>query len=132
MQAISRSEVRVAHRYVALGDSFTCGPAGSGEVGFADHLADLLRQVNPDLDYRNLAEAGAVTSEIVTHQLGSAVAVKPDVVTLVCGGNDALLSVRPDVHAHVVGFERALAVVRTALPDAALVTATVPDPTRFL
>ncbi len=132
MQATSRSEATAAHRYVALGDSFTGGAAGSDEAGFADHLADLLRPANPSLDYRNLAEAGAMTSEIVARQLGPAVAAKPDVVTIVCGGNDALLSARPDVGAHLVAFESALEIVRSQLPGAALVTATVPDPARFL
>jgi len=132
VQATSPSEIRLAHRYVALGDSFTAGAAGSDDAGFADHLADLLRAVNPSLDYRNLAKAGSLTSDIVARQLGPAVAAKPDVVTIVCGGNDALLSVRPDVHAHLAAFERALEIVGEQVPDAALVTATVPDPARFL
>jgi lysophospholipase L1-like esterase len=118
--------------YVALGDSFTAGAPGSTEPGFADRLAELLRERSPDLEYVNLAEAGARTAEVVAEQLPRALALEPDVVTLVCGGNDALLAVRPDVRAHAAVFEHGLEVLRARLPDAALATATTPDPSRFL
>ena len=114
-------------RYVALGDSFSCG-----ETGFADQLAGLLRLANPELEYRNLAVVGARTPDVVSGQLRTAIALHPDAVTIVCGGNDALLSVRPNVGAHTVAFERALATLRVALPEATIATATVPDPSRFL
>jgi lysophospholipase L1-like esterase len=118
-------------RYVALGDSFSAGAAGSDEPGFADRLAALLRAARPGLEYRNLAVPGARTPEIAGEQLGAALALRPDAVTIVCGGNDALLSVRPDVEAHAFALERALATLRLALPDALIATATVPDLSRF-
>ena len=49
-----------------------------------------------------------------------------------CGGNDALLSIRPDVSAHVEALEAAVAMIRSALPDAAFAMATTPDPSKFL
>jgi lysophospholipase L1-like esterase len=110
-------------RYVALGDSFSASP-----IGFADRLAELLAPH----DYRNLALRGARTADVVGRQLRIALRMRPDVVTIVCGGNDALLSVRPDVGAQAVAFERALATLRVALPGATIATATVPDPSRFL
>jgi lysophospholipase L1-like esterase len=119
-------------RYVALGDSFSAGAAGGGEPGFADRLAAILRMADPRLEYRNLAVAGARTADVAHGQLLAALALRPDAVTVVCGGNDALLSVRPDVDAHGVALERTLAALRTALPHAAVATATVPDPSRFL
>jgi len=126
MRATSRSDG--PRRYVALGDSFSAGSATGVAPGFADRLAGLLRA----RDYRNLAVPGACTRDVVEHQLLPALALGPDAVTIVCGGNDALLSVRPDVRAHSAGFERALATLRLALPGATIVTATTPDPARFL
>jgi lysophospholipase L1-like esterase len=110
-------------RYVALGDSFSARP-----TGFADRLAELLRP----RDYRNLALRGARTRDVVGGQLRIALRLRPDVVTIVCGGNDALLSVRPDTAAQAVAFERALATLRVGLPEATIATATIPDPSRFL
>jgi lysophospholipase L1-like esterase len=116
---------------VALGDSFTAGAAGIEERSFAECLATLLRRVNPGLDFQNLAQQGAFTAQIVSEQVDRAIALEPDVVTLICGGNDALLSIRPDVSAHVVALEEAVAKVRAGLPDAAFAMATTPDPSRF-
>lgn len=132
MRATSRSDRRAPRCYAALGDSFTAGAAGAGEPSFADCLADLIREASPRLEYRNLAVAGARTVEVAAEQLPEALALEPDVVTLVSGGNDALLAVRPDVHAHMTAFEHALARLRTQLPRAAIATATTPDPGRFL
>jgi lysophospholipase L1-like esterase len=128
MRATSRSDR--PHRYVALGDSFTAGALNS--TGFADRLAGLLRAANPALEYRNLAVTGARTPEVVADQLEPALDFEPDVVTLVCGGNDALLAIRPDVGAHTEALERALGTLRARLPDAEIATATTPDPARFL
>jgi lysophospholipase L1-like esterase len=116
-------------RYVALGDSFTAGAAGSGVPSFADRLAELLREPDPALRYSNLGRAGALTAEVAERQLPAALELNPDVVTLVSGGNDALLSVRPDVHAHMTAFE---AMLETLTPRTFVVTATTPDPSRFL
>jgi lysophospholipase L1-like esterase len=116
-------------RYVALGDSFTAGAAGSRARPFADHLAELLREPMPSLHYANLGSPGARTAEVAERQLPAALELAPDVVTLVCGGNDALLSVRPDVHAHMTAFEEML---EALAPRTLVVTATTPDPGRFL
>jgi lysophospholipase L1-like esterase len=117
------------HRYVALGDSFTAGAAGSGEPPFADRLAEILREPVPSLRYSNLGAPGALTTEVAERQLPAALELAPDLVTVVCGGNDALLSVRPDVNAHMTAFEDML---ETLAPQALVVTATTPDPGRFL
>jgi lysophospholipase L1-like esterase len=119
-------------RYVALGDSFTAGAAGSGQPSFADRLAELLREANPALEYVNLAVAGARTVEVADSQMSTCLELAPDVVTIVSGGNDALLAVRPDVHAHMAAFEDSLEILRKELPDAVIATATTPDPGRFL
>jgi lysophospholipase L1-like esterase len=123
---------RSVRSYVALGDSFTAGAAGTTEPSFADHLAEILREAEPQLDYTNLAVPGAFTASVAAEQLPTCLELAPDLVTLVCGGNDALLSARPDVHAHMTAFEKTLHTLSTTLPDAVVATATTPDPGRFL
>src|SRR2546429_8658297 len=90
----------------ARGRSFAAG--GFDSAGFADRLARLLRAANPALEYRNLAVAGARTPEVVAGQLEPALDLEPDVVTLVCGGNDAPLAIPPDGPAPTEAPERAL------------------------
>ena len=53
-------------------------------------------------------------------------------VTLVCGANDVLESVRPDPDAYAARLSRMFARLRREAPDAAVVTATYPDISRFL
>jgi lysophospholipase L1-like esterase len=91
--------------YVAMGDSFTAGTDPS-EPRWADELAESLGG-----RYVNLAEVGATSEQVENEQLEQALALSPDVVTLVCGANDVLFSTRPDVM---------------------IMTATYPDISRFL
>jgi len=112
--------------YVALGDSFTAGVPGA-EQRWPDELAALLAVD----DYANLGVAGATSAE-VAEQLDLCVARHPDVVTLICGANDVLLSVRPDVAAYAEAFDGMLARLRGELPSAAVLTATTPDPSTFM
>ena len=81
---------------VALGDSFTEGledlaPEG-GYRGWADRLAETLVAGAPggDLRYANLAVRGKLLPEIVAEQVPAALALQPDLVSLVGGGNDVL------------------------------------------
>jgi len=83
-------------RYVALGDSFSEGledlaPDG-GYRGWADRLAEALvaGAAGGDLHYANLAVRGKLLPEIVAEQLPAALALQPDLVSLVGGGNDVL------------------------------------------
>jgi lysophospholipase L1-like esterase len=86
-------------RYVALGDSTTEGvddpypghPAGQ-EVyrGWADRLAERLARDNPDLAYANLAIRGRLIRQIHDQQLEPALAMEPDLVSVVGGVNDLL------------------------------------------
>jgi lysophospholipase L1-like esterase len=126
MRATSRSEP--PRRYVALGDSFSAGATGSDAPGFADRLAELMGVAS----FRNLAVAGARTPDVVSEQLLPAITLAPDAISVVCGGNDALLAVRPDVEAHAGGLDRIFTTLRLALPGIRIVTATTPDPSRFL
>ncbi|MDN3027726.1 SGNH/GDSL hydrolase family protein [Streptomyces sp. S.PB5] len=79
---------------VALGDSFTEGmsdllPDGSYR-GWADLLAGRMAAVTPGFRYANLAVRGKLIQQIVEEQVDVAVAMRPDVITLVGGLNDAL------------------------------------------
>jgi lysophospholipase L1-like esterase len=117
--------------YAALGDSFTAGTGCAPGERWADRLAAALRERNPGLAYANLAREGATSADVL-EQVGPALELEPDLVTAVCGANDVLESVRPDVEACAdrIGaiFDRLCA----AAPEALLVTATVPERWRFL
>lgn len=118
MQATSPSELR---RYVAIGDSFTAGAPGI-EGRWPDELAGALRPA----EYHNLGVAGATTAQVAADQLERCVELEPDLVTVVCGVNDVLLSVRPDIDSHAAALERIFRVLRERLPEATVVTVTVP------
>jgi lysophospholipase L1-like esterase len=82
------------HRFVALGDSFTEGigdpePRSDGGLrGWADRVAEELSTDQPEFAYANLAVRGLMMQQILDQQLGPALALKPDLVTLSAGGND--------------------------------------------
>jgi phosphatidylinositol alpha 1,6-mannosyltransferase len=114
--------------YVALGDSFTAGLV-SGEPRWADEVA---RALGPRTRYENLAWVGATSADVEREQLTRALELDPDVVTLVCGANDVLESVRPDAGAYAARLGRMFARLRSEAPRAEVVTATYPDISRFL
>lgn len=79
---------------MALGDSFTeglddLGPDGVYR-GWADRVAAALAAQQPDLRYANLAVRGRLMSQIVAEQVPRALAMRPDLVSLVGGVNDLL------------------------------------------
>jgi lysophospholipase L1-like esterase len=114
--------------YVALGDSFTAGLV-PGEPRWADEVA---RALGPETRYENLAWVGATSADVEHEQLDRALGLGPDVVTLVCGANDVLESVRPDAEAYARRLSRMFARLRREAPSAEVVTATYPDISRFL
>ena len=80
-------------RYVAIGDSSTEGlddPDGRGGYhGWANRLATRVASAQSSpLLYANLAIRGRSTRRIRDEQLGPAVAMRPDLVTLFTGTND--------------------------------------------
>jgi len=108
--------------FVAMGDSFTA-PSPDGEPCWAEELARAM----PDCRYVNVARAGARATDVAAAQLPAAVELEPDLVSLICGANDVLLTTRPDIDAFSGGFESMLAILRAELPRATLVTATYPE-----
>jgi lysophospholipase L1-like esterase len=125
------SVARAVSCFVALGDSFTAGKGCTPGESWADRVAASLREREPKLTYRNLAEDGA-TSEAVLAQVGAALQLEPDLVTVICGANDVLRSVRPDVERYGRTLERILDRLREGLPQVAILTATSPESWRFM
>ena len=116
-------------RYVALGDSQTEGlndPDGRGGFrGWADRFALLLTADSPHLQYANLAVRGRLMGAIRAEQLDPALAMRPDLVTVMGGLNDLM---RPSVDlAAVAGhLDAMVGAVRAA--GATVLTNTFPDP----
>nr|WP_311836337.1 SGNH/GDSL hydrolase family protein [Cellulomonas fimi] len=119
-------------RYVAIGDSFTEGlwdsPDGvdAPQRGWADVLAAHLSRRRVDagvesLGYANLAIRGRLLRPILVEQVPAALALEPDLVSLVGGGNDIL---RPaaDVDRLARDLEKAVVRLRAAGADVLLAT----------
>ncbi|RSS78928.1 SGNH/GDSL hydrolase family protein [Streptomyces sp. WAC06614] len=81
-------------RYVALGDSQTEGVGDGDDTaglrGWADRLAEHLARREPGLTYANLAVRGRRAPEVHAEQLAPALALRPDLATVVAGVNDLL------------------------------------------
>jgi lysophospholipase L1-like esterase len=122
---------RAIRSYAALGDSFTAGTGCAPGESWADRLAARLAGGRSEFAYRNLAVEGA-TSANVLDQLGAALQLEPDLVTVVCGANDVLLSVLPDPHAYSRRLAGVVRRLREALPTVLIVTATAPERWDFL
>ncbi len=114
--------------YVALGDSFTAG-LEEGKPRWADEVAKAL---GPDTRYENLAWVGATSKDVEQQQVDQALALEPDLVTIVCGANDVLLSTRPDASEYARRLSRMFERLRREAPSAEILTATYPDISQFL
>ncbi|GHC69380.1 SGNH/GDSL hydrolase family protein [Streptomyces cinnamoneus] len=120
-------------RYVALGDSQTEGlgdPDDAGRPrGWADRLAaGHLAPHNPGLLYANLAVRGRLAGQVRDEQLAAALALRPDLATVVAGVNDVL---RPRFDAdEVAGHLEAMFAALTA-QGARVATLTFPDAARI-
>jgi lysophospholipase L1-like esterase len=122
---------RIVSSYVALGDSFTAGRESIEAERWADRLASGLRAFNPQLAYRNLAVDGATSADVVA-QLPEAIALRPDLITVICGANDVLLTSRPDIEGYEERFAQILERLTDELPSAAILTATAPESWHFM
>jgi len=119
-------------RFVALGDSQTEGlqdwDPNVGFRGWADRLASSLAVANPSLHYANLAVRGLVAGQVRRSQLDAAVALRPDLATVMAGVND-LLRRRFDPAA--VGAELSAMFEALVGVGARVLTVTFPDPARL-
>ncbi|MGJ6967920.1 SGNH/GDSL hydrolase family protein [Streptosporangium sp. G11] len=115
-------------RYVALGDSQTEGLGDGDELnghrGWADRLAEHLAGANPGLLYANLAVRGRLAGQIRAEQLAAALALRPDLATVMAGMNDII---RPGFDAALVAgvLEEMFAALTES--GAHVVTITFPD-----
>jgi lysophospholipase L1-like esterase len=125
---------RVYRRYVAIGDSTTEGmedPDGAGGYRgwadrFAEHVAHAQRPpAGAVLEYANLAIRGRTTARIRAEQLEPALALEPDLATVVAGMNDILRGSfeLKAVAADIFAMQQALVAA-----GATVLTFTLPDP----
>ena len=132
------SRTRAFTRYVAIGDSFTEGMAdadparANAYVGWADRLAVHLAGVaRPDggnehaFGYANLAIRGRLLADIAGQQVDNALALLPDLVSIVGGGND-ILRPRADIDALAARLEDAVSRLRAGGADVLLATPSDP------
>jgi lysophospholipase L1-like esterase len=115
--------------YVALGDSLTAGRGDEGTdgrpVGWAQRLADILSvRTTVRCALTNLAADGATVRDVLTKQLPTVAARKPDLVSVTVGIND--IRVRGF---DGLSFKADLGQLFEALAatDATLLTCTLPD-----
>jgi len=102
--------------FAALGDSFTEGMNDIGPdgvfLGWADRTAQALAARVPDFRYANLAIRGKLAQEVHDEQIGPAIAMSADLVSLAAGGNDILRGA--DVDNLAVIFDSCVAQLRAA------------------
>jgi lysophospholipase L1-like esterase len=100
-------------RFIALGDSFTEGVGDdapdrpNGVRGWADRVAEQLVADGTRLEYANLAIRGRLLRAVLAEQLGPAVDMRPDLVTLYAGGND-LMRPKVDIDAIADAYDHAV------------------------
>ncbi len=127
-------DAELPSRYVAIGDSTTEGlgdpaPGGRRHVGFADRLAGRIARERGELLYANLGIRGRKIGQIRAEQLEPALAMNPDLVTVVGGIND-ILRPRVDLAAIAADFEAIVAALREC--GAAVIGMTYVDPARIM
>lgn len=113
-------------RFVALGDSLTEGigdRTGDGWRGWAALLAGSLGE--QPVRFTNLARSGAQTHDVLEDQLPGALALWPDLVSVVVGVNDTL---RQGFDIHAVAGRLDQVYAACAAQGAVLLTACLPDP----
>ncbi|SNR54937.1 SGNH/GDSL hydrolase family protein [Actinomadura mexicana] len=86
-------------RFATTGDSLSAGigdpSPGYASLGWPARVADVLRRVQPELAYLDLAEIGATTARTLETQTERLLAFGPDLVHVPCGAND-LFRAEPD------------------------------------
>ncbi|MEV0176200.1 SGNH/GDSL hydrolase family protein [Streptomyces sp. NPDC050803] len=117
-------------RFAALGDSLTEGvgdPVGDGWRGWAALLAAGLAE--QPVEFTNLAVSGAQTRDVLERQLPAALALRPDVASVVVGVNDTLRCTF-DIRAVAARLDTVYAALTGQ--GAVLLTACLPDPGAML
>jgi lysophospholipase L1-like esterase len=128
------AEEAVYTRYVAIGDSTTEGledpaPDGISYLGFADRLAARLARDCPGLLYANLGIRGRKIHQIRQEQLEPALALEPDLVSIVGGLNDIL---RPRWNLVAMADDLEQMVTALSCAGATVLGMTFPDAARVM
>ncbi|MEW2164956.1 SGNH/GDSL hydrolase family protein [Streptomyces sp. NPDC007084] len=121
-----------ALRFVALGDSLTEGvgdPVGDRWRGWAALLARGLAPMDAAVEFTNLAVSGAQTRDVLERQTKAALALRPDVVSVLIGVNDTLRCTF-DIHTVAERLDTVYAAFRAR--DTLVMTACLPDPGSML
>ncbi|MFI6124949.1 SGNH/GDSL hydrolase family protein [Streptomyces sp. NPDC051064] len=115
-------------RFAALGDSLTeCigDPFQGGWRGWAALLAEGLGGTERDVEFRNLAVAGALSADVHERQAEAAADFRPDIASVVVGVNDTLRR-SFDIRRLTGRLDEVCALL--AGGGAVLLTACLPDP----
>jgi lysophospholipase L1-like esterase len=115
---------------VALGDSTTAGfgdphPDGGGWRGWAALLGGGL---GPDVSFHNLAVSGACAVDVARSQLPAALALRPELASVLVGVNDTL---RGDFDVVSIGAALDQTVGSLRATGAVVLTGCLPDPGRM-
>jgi lysophospholipase L1-like esterase len=129
-QRTTQRKVPQWQRYVAIGDSSTEGlhdpDATGGFRGWADRLAGFIAAHQGGIEYANLAVRGRATAQILVEQLPVALAMRPDLATVVSGMNDILAPGFDPVEV-AAGVEQMFRELTQA--GTTVLSLTLPDPT---
>src|SRR3982074_240888 len=98
-----------------MGDSFTAGVEPD-----APPFPDLVAAQLAGWRYANFAVAGARAGDVRAGQLDLALALRPRLLSVICGANDVVRSTRPDVELFAAEFDQILLRLRSALPDVSI------------
>ena len=121
-----------AVRFVALGDSLTEGvgdPVGDTWRGWAELLAAGIAPAGTPVEFHNFAVSGAQTHDVLARQTPAALALRPDIASVVVGVNDTLRRAF-DIHAVAARLDHVYAAFTEQ--GAVLLTACLPDPGAML
>ena len=93
LQAIDQSDKTLGKgtviRYIAAGDSTAAGLGASrAEKSYSYRIASFLAQTH-QVEYRNIAETGLKTQDVLEKQLSLIIDYRPDVISISMGGNDS-------------------------------------------
>lgn len=120
-------------RFAILGDSIAEGLGeeadGYGRENWGARASAALRRQNPELAFCNLGERYLRTRQVIDTQLDAAIAFRPDLAAVVCGGNDML---EPDFDPAVLERELDLLVGSLADAGADVITFTLFDITQAM
>lgn len=112
-----------AVNYVALGDSTGVG-VGAEHGGYAIRLLERMKQERPNSRLTNLCVSGATTDDVLREQVGQVAALRPTLITLGIGINDAGRSTPVDRFAR--NYEEIIKRLRSST-DAPIVVSNLPD-----